>query len=219
MLHDNQFVQYCFSLHQNFLMQQGFPLPMEHVVFSNGCSSQFKCVKNLYFMARYPSLTCTSDLPLGCTMQWNWFGSEHGKGRWDGGGAHVKQALRAEQVKPQGLKLHCASNVVQFLRSHMMREYASYRGAKRAMSRHFYDVTEIAVNLMPSLNAQMLDGTRSFHQVRSVNLKGTSLQVRDLSCFCKFCMDGEDGPYNNAAYVLGFLLIRLEPWEATTESR
>ena len=216
--HDNQFVQYCFSLHQNFLMQQGFSLPVEHIVFSDGCSSQFKCAKNLYFVARYPSLTRTSDLDLGCTMQWNWFGSGHGKGRWDGVGAHVKQALRAEQVKPQGLKLHCASDVVHFLRIHMTREYAGYRGARRLVSRHFYDVSEVAVNLMPSFNARTVDGTRSFHQVRSVNLEGTSLQVRDLSCFCKFCIDGGDGPCNNATYVMGFLLIRLEPCEATTES-
>ena len=144
-------------------MQQGFLLPVEHIVFSDGCSSQFKCAKNLYFVAKYPSLTRTSDLPLGCTMQWNWFGSGHGKGRWDGAGVHVKQALRAEQVKPQGLKLHCASFVVQFLRTHITREYVGYRGAKKAVSRHFYDITEVAVNLMSSLNARTVVGTRSFH--------------------------------------------------------
>ena len=131
----------------------------------------------------------------------------------------MKQALKAEQVKPQGLKLHCASDVVQFLRTRMTQEYAGYREARRAVSRHFYDVTEVAVILMPSLNAQTVDRTRSFHQVHNVNLEGTSLQVRDLSCFCKFCMDGGDGPCNNAAYVLGFLLIRLEPYNATTEPR
>ena len=101
--HDNQFVQHCFSLHQAFLMQQTYPFPIEHIVFSDGCSAQFKCAQNLYFVARYPSLTRSDDLPLGCTMQWNWFGIGHGKGRWDGAGAHVKQALRAEQVKRQGL--------------------------------------------------------------------------------------------------------------------
>ena len=217
--HDNQFVQHCFSLHQDFLIQQGFPLPVEYIVFSDGCTAQFKCAKNLYFMARYLSLTHTNDLPLGCTMQWNWFGSGHGKGRWDGAGAHVKQALRAEQVKPQGLRLHCASDVVQFLRTHMTREYAGYSGARRLVHRYFYDVTEVAVNLMPSLNARTVDGTRSFHQVRSVNLEGTSLQVWDLSCFCKFCMDGGDGPCDNATYVPAFILIRLEPCETTTESR
>ena len=62
--HNNQFVQYYFSLHQAFLMQQGYPLPVEHIVFSDGCSAQFKCAKNLYFVARYSSLTCTNDCLL-----------------------------------------------------------------------------------------------------------------------------------------------------------
>ena len=66
--HNNQFVQHCFSLHQAFLMQQGYPLLVVHIIFSDGCSVQFKCAKNLYFVARYPSLTSTNDLPLGCTM-------------------------------------------------------------------------------------------------------------------------------------------------------
>jgi len=86
-------------------------------------------------------------------MQWNWFGSSPGKGRWNGAGAHVKQALQAEQVKPQGLKLHCANDVVHFLCTHMTREYAGYSRARRAVRCYFYNVTEVAVNLMPSLNA------------------------------------------------------------------
>jgi len=44
-----------------------------------------------------------------------------------------------------------------------------------AINRYFYDVMEVVVNLMPSLNAQTMDGTRSFHQVHSVSLEGTSL--------------------------------------------
>jgi hypothetical protein len=33
-------------------------------------------------------------------MQWNYFGSGHGKGKWDGPKAHIKQALKVEYVKP-----------------------------------------------------------------------------------------------------------------------
>ena len=78
-------------------------------------------------------------------------------------------------MKPQGLRLHCAIDVVKFLCTHMTREYAGYTGAQRAVQRYFYDVTEVAINLMPSFNARTMVGTRSFHQVRSVNLEGTSL--------------------------------------------
>lgn len=217
--HDNHFVQFCFGLHKDYLDQQGYPFPVEHIVFLDGCASQFKCAKSLFFVARYPSLTQSEDLPLGCAMQWNHFGTGHGKGRWDGAGAHVKQALRAEQVKPRGLKLHNSADVVAFLREQMTREYAGYKEARRTVHRYFYDVKEDAINNFQTPNARTVDGTRSFHQIRSVGLDQISLEVRDLACFCKFCMDGGDGPCDNAAYVDSFTMIHLEPCEATDTRR
>jgi hypothetical protein len=47
--------------------------PIEHWVYSDGCTAQFKGAKAMYFVARYPGLT-------GCTMRWSFFGSGHGKG-------------------------------------------------------------------------------------------------------------------------------------------
>lgn len=217
--HDNNFVQYCFGLHRDFLKEQGFLFPVEHIVFSDGCASQFKCAKSLYFVARYPSLTISEELPLGCVMQWNHFGTGHGKGQWDGAGAHVKEALRREQVKPDGVRLHNSSDVVTFLRQAMNREYAGYHSARRSVHRHFYDVKEADVNQFQAPNARTVEGTRSFHQVRSVGLEGTSLQTRRLSCFCKFCLDGGDGPCDSAGFVEPFTLIRLEPCEPQTLTR
>jgi hypothetical protein len=37
--HDNLFMQHCFGLHKEFLQTQGQPLPIEHILFSDGCSS------------------------------------------------------------------------------------------------------------------------------------------------------------------------------------
>ncbi len=65
-------------------------------------------------MACYPSLTKCDELPLGTCMQWNYLGSKHGKGRWYGARVSIKQALRFEQVKPIGVKLHNVSDVVSF---------------------------------------------------------------------------------------------------------
>jgi hypothetical protein len=48
-------------------------------------------------------------------MQWNYFDNNHGKGRWDGVGASIKQAFRAKQVKPLGARLHNVLDVVSFL--------------------------------------------------------------------------------------------------------
>jgi hypothetical protein len=62
--HDNLFVQHCFKLHWKFLGHQGFLLLVEHIVFSNGYASQFKCVISHFFVARYPSLTKSEELPI-----------------------------------------------------------------------------------------------------------------------------------------------------------
>jgi hypothetical protein len=45
-VHDNLLLQHCFGLHKQCFESQGHPLPIEHIVFSNGCSSQFKCGKS-----------------------------------------------------------------------------------------------------------------------------------------------------------------------------
>ncbi len=76
----------------NFLDYKAFYCLL-NTFFFNGCPSQFKCAKTLFFVLHYPSLTKRDDFPLGCAMQWNHFGSGQGKGRWDGVGATVKQAL------------------------------------------------------------------------------------------------------------------------------
>jgi hypothetical protein len=71
---------------------------VEHIVFSNGFASQFKCIKAFFFVTHYPSLTKKDNFPLGCPMQWNHFGFGHSKGCWDGARATMKQTLQAEQI-------------------------------------------------------------------------------------------------------------------------
>ncbi len=51
----------------------------------------------------------------------------------------------------------------------------------------------------------------SLHQVRNVGLNKISLYIWNFSCFCKFCIDGGDGPCDHLDYVPRFSLIRLVP--------
>ncbi len=53
-----------------------------------------------FYVSCYPPLTKCPKLPIAICMQWNYFGSGHGKGKWDGPKAHIKQALKVEYVKP-----------------------------------------------------------------------------------------------------------------------
>ena len=48
-------------------------------------------------------------------MLWNYFGTGHGKGEWDGAGAIVKRALWNEQLLNHHRRLQNAADCVQFL--------------------------------------------------------------------------------------------------------
>jgi len=36
------------------------------------------------------------QLPMGCAMEWHYWGTSHGKGPHDGVGAYLKQAIKKE---------------------------------------------------------------------------------------------------------------------------
>ena len=55
-------------------------------------------------------------------MQWNYFGSGHGKGEHDGGGAVIKRALTSEQLDNKGAKLQNAHDVVEWLTWKMLHD-------------------------------------------------------------------------------------------------
>ena len=93
-VHDSLYVQHCFLMHWEFMKAHGF-LPKNHIVWSDGCSGQFKSARAWYFITRYPGLTITDGvLPEGCQMLWNYFASGHGKGEVDGAGALCKKEVR-----------------------------------------------------------------------------------------------------------------------------
>ncbi len=57
-----------------------------------------------------------------------------------------------------------------------------------------------------------VDGSRSKYAIQSVShVNKTLLCVRELSWFCKFCVDGGDGPCDNHSHVQPWDLLALEP--------
>jgi hypothetical protein len=63
-------------------------------------------------------------------MQWNFWGTGHGKGPHDGAGACLKQCLRKEQLKPDATKLHNVAVVVAYLKGAMNMVNVAYPKAK-----------------------------------------------------------------------------------------
>ncbi len=76
----------------------------------------------------------------------------------------------------------------------------------------FYEIKLANVNQEQQFNAHTVVGMRSLHQVRNVGLDKISLQIWNLSCFCKFCIDGGDGPCDHLDYVPVFSFIQLVPY-------
>jgi hypothetical protein len=114
--HDTIFVQQFFIMHWKFLLDQGC-IPTEHIMWSDGCSEQFKNNKAWYFLSHYPSLTTYESCSSRCKMIWNFFAIGHVKGEVDGSGALLKREIRKEQIKPLGQKLKNAREVAQFFRA------------------------------------------------------------------------------------------------------
>jgi hypothetical protein len=51
--HDSFFVQHTFTLHWGYMKNKGC-FPKQHLVWSDGFFTQFKCARAWYFMAHYP---------------------------------------------------------------------------------------------------------------------------------------------------------------------
>lgn len=51
-VHDSLFVQFCLDLHWKGLVEAGF-FPRRHIMWSDGCSVQFKCATAWFYVSRY----------------------------------------------------------------------------------------------------------------------------------------------------------------------
>jgi hypothetical protein len=56
-----------------------------------------------------------------------------------------------------------------------------------------------------------VEGMHNLHQVCSVGLDKISLQIWNLSCFCKFYTNGGGGPCGHLDFVSRFSLTQLVP--------
>lgn len=149
-------------------------------------------------------------------MDWNYWGTGHGKGPHDGAGACVKQSLRREQVKEDSVKLQNAADVVSFLRVDMNSPHAAYPNARRQVSRHFHLVGLTDVPRDKPLACKTVPGSRSMHSIRSVShTNNVLLECRDFCCFCPACARHGSGVCLNAAHASPWDLVTLHPLSST----
>lgn len=183
--------------------------PKHHVVWSDGCAGQFKGARPFYFVARYPGLTD------GCTMNWNFFGTGHGKGEWDGAGAVVKRALRQSQLHNTWRRMQNAHDAVSFLNETMggtVDTNFEKTGIKE-VQRYFWEIPKDGTRER-SYHCETIQGSQALHSVYSFAVADpTQLFVRKLSCFCAYCLDGDFVNCVNKSHVENWDLVKLKPYD------
>lgn len=184
----------------HLVLTLGSCVPLEFRSYSAHCWS-----------CRYPGLTVSEELPNGCFMDWNYWGTGHGKGPHDGAGACLKQALRKEQLKIDSVKLQNAQDVVQFLNGNMNVPHAAYPKARQPVNRHFHLIGLNEVSRERPLACNTVKGS-----VRSVShTNNVLLECRDFCCFCPSCARRSFGACPNRAHVAPWKLITLQPITST----
>lgn len=184
-------------------------LPKHHVVWSDGCAGQFKGARALYFVARYPGLT------NGCTMNWNFFGTGHGKGEWDGAGAVVKRALRQSQLHDTWRRMQNAHDAVSFLNDTMAGRVDTNfeKTGIKDVNRYFWEIPKDSMR-QRTYECETVKGSQALHSVYSFAVADpTQLFVRKLSCFCAFCLDGDSLNCVNKSHVEDWELVKLKPYD------
>lgn len=138
-------------------------------------------------------------------------------GEWDGAGAVVKRALRNEQLrnpdKPMQNALHC----VEFLRTRFTSRVASSyaRSTTFECDRSFWHIEMGDVCREDAWACHTLPGSRSLHSVMGYSITDpTLLLVRQLSCFCMYCVQQDWDNCDRKSHVAPWRHVRLRPHNA-----
>ncbi len=116
------------------------------MVWSNGCASQFKSARSWFFISRYHNETICSELTSGCEMTWNYFATGHNKGEVDGIRALLKQDLKKEQLKPNGMKIQNAHDTATFLKVESNKFHAFHLVARKVVNKYFWEVKKVGID-------------------------------------------------------------------------
>ena len=154
-------------------------------------------------------------------MTHHFLGLEHGKGEHDGAGVVIKQHLTHEQLKPNGVKLKNAIEVVPFLKETMLTGAdATYLSKGRAVSRVFWEIKEGDVDQSNKLDSKAIPKARGLHCVSGYSVtNGKSFRCRQLSCFCNACMHGQWRRCSNSAHVASWEYVTLEALDDIKEEK
>jgi len=107
-------------------------------------------------------------------------------------------------------KLQNVVDVCNFLQTSMDMAHFTYIGTQWQVEQYFHEIELGDIDHTHGYEAHKFDGSRSKYVIKFVfHLKKTLLHVRKLSYFCKFYMDGGDGPCDKCTHVQPWNLVAL----------
>lgn len=165
--------------------------------FSDGAASQYK------------SAGCMADIShseedFGFPHMRNYFASEHGKGASDGETGLCKTEMELA-VLGKRVVIRNADDAYDFckgnLTSHKMKEISR---------REFFLVKNIDHTRERTMNKATVSGTRfRIHSVMSSGVNN-KVNVRNLSCFCSFCIKGDYDSCTNSGYCNSWTTTQIK---------
>lgn len=125
-----------------------------------------------------------------------------------------------EQIRNPERQLQNALQCVEFLQQGFStRATSSYAGrSSRDIHRTFWHVGEHKVNRYPSMACNTIAGSRSLHSIMGNSITNkTVLLVRQLSCFCRACIEKDWENCEQHAHVTRWRAVQLQPKTPTEE--
>jgi hypothetical protein len=179
-----------------------------HLIWSDGCGSQFKISKPWFFVSKY------FNINNGYKMIWFFFGCGHGKGPHDGARTIIKRFLKRKQLNVHGEKLQNAKEVVTFLKKHLFdTPNTSYASVNKLIKRFFWHIkSDDVIRNNYSFNCNHDKGCIKLHSIFASHKHNlTQLLVKDLACYCIFCLDHKWGDCENLQWSGSWTSKHLQP--------
>ena len=173
--HDFHAVHHFQDLVNNHIFQQVTQKPRRLIVYSHGCSSQYK--------SKGPFADLAAE---SIEINRNYFESEHGKNECDGEIGVINRAIDRAIIGNRVI-INNAEDLYKYSQEHLEIN-------EPLTKRKFFFVKENKTDRgRPKTEVKThLPYTRKINQICNIKSQNTCLKSRPLSCFCKVCELGED---------------------------
>lgn len=166
-------VEHFTRKYEEYLKEKGMDIEKE-LLFSDGCSKQYKSKLPFYFMSEH-----------GSNFERGFFGSRYGKGPCDGVGGVIKKSAETFVKGRQGT-IRTPKEFYQYCQENLQVGNCSNTEDCIHKKRVFFYAEHIERPEPKSLKT--LAGTRSIHSARGSPEPG-HVKVHELSCYCHHCQE------------------------------